>query len=288
MTSQADDATWLSRGLRYMIAAAFFFSLMSLLVKVAGLRLPSQQIVLARSVVMAVLAYTALHRQRIPLWGQRRRLLLLRGLLGFAALSCFYYALVHLPLADATVLQYTNPVWAGLIAVFALGERMRPRELLCIALSIAGVLLVARPAALFGGGGLDSFAVMVGLAGAVLSGSGYVTVRMLGSEHHMVVIFYFALMSSLLSLPFAAVHSVVPTAWEWLVLLGVGVTTHIGQVFMTRGLRLERAGRATAAALVQIVFAGIWGALVFAQWPDARGLAGAALVITGVLLLGRS
>jgi drug/metabolite transporter (DMT)-like permease len=287
MTTQAEDAI-LPRGLRYMIAAAFYFSLMSLLVKVAGQRLPSQQIVLARSVVVLVLAWSALRRQRVGLWGTRRRLLILRGLLGFSSLSCFYYSLVHLPLADATVLQYTNPVWAGLLAVFALHERMRPRELLCIALSIIGVLLVARPAVLFGNSaGLDGTAVLVGLGGAMLTGFVYVTVRMLGSEHHLVVIFYFALISTILSLPFAIAQSVTPTPLELLVLCGVGVSTHLGQIYVTRGLRLERAGRATAAALVQIVFAATWGALVFSQWPDAWGLVGGSLVIVGVLLLGR-
>src|SRR5688572_18155809 len=193
MTTQADDGAVLPRGLRYMIVAAFYFSVMSLLVKVAGQRLPSQQIVLARSVVVLVLAWSALKQQRIALWGTQRRLLILRGLLGFSSLSCFYYALVHLPLADATVLQYTNPVWAGVLAVFALHERMRPRELVCIALSIIGVLFVARPGALFADGvGLDGIAVLVGLAGAMLTGTVYVTVCMLRSEHHLVIIFYFA------------------------------------------------------------------------------------------------
>jgi drug/metabolite transporter (DMT)-like permease len=75
---------------------------------------------------------------------------------------------------------------------------------------------------------------------------------------------------------------------ELLLLLGVGVTTHLGQVYMTRGLHLERAGRATATALVQIVFAAVWGAIFFSQVPGPLGMVGAALVIAAVLLLGRS
>lgn len=272
-----------------MIIGAFFFSVMSLLVKLAGQRLPSQEIVLARSVVMAVLAFAMLRRSRIPLLGERRRLLVLRGLLGFGALSCFYFALVHLPLADATVLQYTNPAFAAVFAVFALGERMRPREIACLVLSLGGVLLVARPQFLFDAGtGLDPVVVSVALLGAVLSAAAYVVVRMLGSEHHLVVIFYFALVSVVGSLPASVATAVMPAPAEWLLLLGVGIFTHAGQVYMTRGLHLERAGRATAAALVQIVFAAALGALVFSQFPDATGVAGAALVMAGVLLLGRS
>jgi drug/metabolite transporter (DMT)-like permease len=279
----------LSRGLRFMVAGAFFFSIMSLLVKLGGRNLPSQQIVLARSVIMAVLAWGALRRAGVPLLGTRRHLLVMRGLLGFGALSCFYYALVHLPLADATVLQYTNPAFAAVFAIFLLGEHMRRREVAAMALSLAGVLLVARPAFLFGGSGsLDSLAVAVGLLGAVLSAAAYVVVRMLGTEHYMVVILYFAVISVVGSVPAAALHAVTPAPLDWAILLGVGASTHLGQIFMTRGLHLERAGRATAAGLVQIVFAAAWGMMVLSEVPAAPAIAGAALVIAGVLLLGRS
>lgn len=276
------------RGLRYMATGAFFFSVMSLLVKLAGQRVPSQEIVLARSLIMAVISFIALRSRRIPVLGERRRLLVVRGLLGFGALSCFYYALVHLPLADATVIQYTNPAFAAVFAVFVLGERMRVREVLCIALSIAGVLLVARPGFLFGAGtGLDPWAAGVALLGAILSAAAYVTVRLLAAEHHLVVIFYFAVISSLGSLPGTLANPVVPGGLELLLLLGVGISTQLGQIYMTRGLHLERAGRATATSLVQIVFAGIWGVIFFAQIPGPAGLIGAGLIVAGVLLLGR-
>ena len=278
-----------SRGLRYMAAGAFFFSVMSLLVKFAGRTLPSQEIVFARSLVMAILTYTTLRRRRIPVLGERRSLLVVRGLLGFAALSCFYYALVHLPLADATVIQYTNPAFAAVFAVLVLGERMRVREIVCVAMSIGGVLLVARPGFLFGGSaGLDPFAVAVALSGAVLSAAAYVSVRVLANEHHLVVIFYFAVISTLGSLPVTAINVVLPRPADVLILLGVGVSTQLGQVFMTKGLHLERTGRATATSLVQIVFAGLWGALFFSQLPGPLGLAGAGLIMAGVLLLGRA
>jgi drug/metabolite transporter (DMT)-like permease len=99
-----------------MVLAAFFFSVMSLLVKLVGARLPSQEVVFVRAAVSLVVAYGLLRRARPGNWGRRKGLLVVRGLLGFAALSCFFYAVIHLPLADATVIQYTNPVftaWLG-------------------------------------------------------------------------------------------------------------------------------------------------------------------------------
>lgn len=272
-----------------MVAGAFFFSIMSLLVKVVGQRLPSQEIVLARSFVMAVLCALMLRREGVPMRGGRRDLLILRALFGFGSLSCFYYGVVHLPLADATVIQYTNTIFTSVFAVFALGERLRRREVLCLLLAIAGVILVARPSFLFADAArLPLVPLLVALAGACFSGAAYVTVRKLEGEHPLVVILYFSVVGVLGAIPNVARTGVAPTALEWLLLLGVGVTTLGGQVFITKGLHLERAGRASAAGLVQVLFAAILGALFFAEYPDLLALAGAALIVGSILAAGSS
>lgn len=270
-----------------MAYGAFWFSLMSLLVKTAGQRLPSMEIVLARAVVSLVLSYGLLRRAGVPIWGTNRRLLVLRGVLGFAALACFYYALVHLPLAEATVIQYTNPVFTALLAAWLLRERFGVWEGACVAASLAGVLLIARPGFLFGGAGaLEPVTVAIALAGALFSAGAYVTVRRLGrSEHPLVIVFYFPLVTVPATLPLVAPVWVWPRGWEWLVLLGVGVTTQIAQVYMTKGLQQVPAGRATAVGYLQIVFAGVWGALFFREYPDGWSVAGAALIVGGTLAL---
>lgn len=271
-----------------MAAGAFFFSVMSLLVKMAGQRLPSQEIVFVRAVVTLGLSYWGVRRIGADPWGNDRRLLLFRGVVGFVALSAFYYAVVHLPLAEATVIQYTNPVFASLLAIPLLGERLQRRELASVGASMAGVLLVARPEFLFGGSGLDLTAAMVGLLGAFCSGTAYVTVRRLRTtETPIVIIFYFAVISTVGSLPFALADIVWPTPREWLVLVGVGVTTQLGQISITRGLHLERAGRAASVGYLQIVFAAAWGALFFAEAPTAWTLGGAALIVGSTLVLNR-
>jgi drug/metabolite transporter (DMT)-like permease len=278
-------------GIRYMAAAAFFFSVMSLLVKATGQRLPVQEVVLARSSVGAALCWYSLRRRGIPLWGENRRLLLLRGLLGYAGLSCFFYALVHLPLAEATVIQYTNPVFTALLAVIFLSEHIRPRDLVLVLVSLAGVVLMARPAFLFGGleERLDPVAVGVALAGAIFSAAAYVTVRRLSrTEDPVVIVFYFALLATAGSIPLTAMNPVLPTAWEWVALGGIGVVTQIAQVFLTKGLREERAGRAMAVAYMQIVFAAAWGLIFFAEFPDVWGGAGALVIILATAGLART
>jgi drug/metabolite transporter (DMT)-like permease len=270
-----------------MAAAAFSFSLMSLLVKTVGQRLPVQEIVLVRALITFGLTWAYLTRRGISPWGTRRALLLLRGTLGFGALLCFFYSVVHLPLADATVIQYTNPVFASLIAALVIGERLRVRDGAYIAASLAGVLLVARPSFLFGTPqGLESLAVGIALLGALLSAAAYVAVRALTkTEEPLVIVFYFAAVSVAGSIPLAAFDPVWPTGTEWLVLVGIGLATQLGQVYLTKGLREEPAGRALAVGYLQIVFAGGWGLLFFGEVPGPLSAAGFLLIAVSTAML---
>lgn len=268
-----------------MLASAFFFSLMSLLVKLAGQSIPSQEIVLARGVVSLVLSYWLVRRARIDPWGNRRWILVLRGLIGFAAMSCFYYALTRLPIAETTVLHFTNPLWTALFAAALLGERLSVKVLAPILVSFVGVVLVIRPAFLFGAEAapLDMVGVGVALLGSMLASLAYVTVREASkTEHALVIVFYFPLVSVPATLPFWS-GFVMPQGWTWLVLLGVGVSTQIGQIFLTRGLSVEPAARAMTIGYTQILFVAVWGLVFFAEFPDLWSIVGSLLVVAGTL-----
>ena len=275
-------------GLRYMAAGALAFSLMSALSKLAGASVPLFEIVFARSLVMVVLAGVHLRRKRISFRGKERGLLLIRGVLGFVGLTCFYYAVIRLPLADATVFHFTNPVFTALVAAVVLGEHVGLAEAGLVLLSLGGVVMVARPAFLFGTeAALDPVAVLVGLTGALFAAGAYVSVRRLRGEAPMVVVFYFAAVSTALSLPMVAFDPVLPSPRLLLVLLGVGLATHLGQIFITLGYRAERAGRASSIGYVQIVFAAGWGWLMFGDVPDPWTWAGAGVIVLGTALLVR-
>lgn len=264
---------------------------MSLLVKVAGQGLPTMEIVLARAVVTLVLSVGMLRRRRLAPWGRDRPILVLRGVLGFIALSCFYYALTELPLAEATLIHYSNPVFTALGAAAFLGESLRALELTLAFTSLGGVVLVTRPAVVFGGttAALDPVAAGAALAGAIFSAGAYVAVRRASrSNDHMVIVFYFALVTTIAAIPFAIPVWEWPTGIEWLVLLGVGIATQAGQVFLTRGLELERAGRAMGVAYLQIVFAALWGALFFAEIPGPWSVLGGLVIVGSTFLLARS
>jgi len=276
-------------GLRYAAAGAFCFSLMSAFAKLLGDRIPTQEIILARGLVVAILSAHALRRAGISPWGRERPLLLLRGLLGYGALSCFLWAVIRLPLAETTVIHFTNPVFTAILAAFVLGEILRWQEVGLTLLALGGVLFIARPGFLFGeASGLDPVGVLVALLGAVLSAGAYVTARRLTRTNDpLVIVFFFALVTLVGATPLVVPVFVMPRGHEWLLLLGVGVATQGGQVFVTRALKLEKAGRAMAVGYLQIVFAALWGLLWFSEVPDAWTGVGALVIVLSTFFLGR-
>ena len=272
-----------SRGVLFMVLSALGFSVMSMLVKLASPHMPTGEIVLARAIMTLAISYVMVRRAGLSPWGNNREKLFIRGLLGFAALGCYYVSLGRLPLADATTLHFTQPLVTSLLAWWLLGERVGWAAAFAIACGLGGVLLVVHPGVPLHEGA-DGIGVAIALASATFSSIAYVTVRQLAkTEHALVIVFYFPLVATPLAIPWAAYDFVWPSAFEWLLLAGIGVTTQIGQVFLTKGLMIERAGRATSIGYIQICFAVLWQLAIFGQEPGLGTVLGAALIIAGTL-----
>lgn len=267
-----------------MLASALAFSLMGVCVKQVGGRIPAAEVVLARALLNVAISWWLLQRAGVDPWGQRRGLLIGRGAIGSAALLCVYAALAELPLAAATVLQYLYPTFTALLAWLMLGERIGARIVLAVLLGWGGVMLMARPV-LGDATALPTGPVLIAVAGALCTALAYVSVRSLGrSEHPLVIVFYFPLVAVPLSLPLVLLNPVIPTAQELLWLLGVGLFTQLGQVTLTQSLTALPAARATAISTVQVVFAALWGWLIFAESLGLRTLAGALLILAATLI----
>jgi drug/metabolite transporter (DMT)-like permease len=272
-----------SRGVFYIVLSALGFSAMSMLVKLVSERLPTGEIVLARAVMTLAISYVMVKRADLSPWGNQRGKLLVRGLLGFAALGLYYLALARLPLADATTLHFTQPLITSLLAWWLLGEKVGWAAAFAIACGFGGVMLVVHPGVPLDSGA-DPTGVTIALASATFSALAYVTVRQLAkTEHALVIVFYFPLVAMPLAIPWAAYDFVWPSAIDWLILIGIGITTQLGQVFLTMGLMIEKAGRATSVGYIQICFAVLWQLAVFGQMPGLGTLLGAALIIAGTL-----
>lgn len=271
-------------GLVLMVISAAAFAAMAAFAKKLLPHTPTQAVVLSRGLLMSALFVLLARRRGVPLLGRRPGMLLARGLLGYAALSCYFWSVQHLPLGDAVLLQYSHPVFVALIAPLVLRERTSPRQLLLVGLALAGVALIVQPT------GALRPAALVGLTGSILSGFAYVTVRELSlTEHPLTILVWFPLASLLpaLFLTLRAGAAAIPRdASELAGHLLVTASALIGQITLTFGLTRAGAARATAVTLAGPVFGMLFGYLMFDAVPTAASLAGTGIVLTALGLLG--
>jgi drug/metabolite transporter (DMT)-like permease len=270
-----------------MLISALAFALMAALVKEAGqLGIPLLQIIFVRALVSVVLSLIDIGRARVHPLGNRKALLFARGLSGFLALTGVFYALFHLSMAQATVLQYLHPVFTALLAFLFLAERPTTATLACIALSLLGLACMVMPYWT----GSDTtpaplWPVIAGLGGAFGSGVAYTLVRKLVmTEHPSVIVLYFPLICAPGTLLLGGADFIWPTVAGWWVLLGVGCFTQLGQLTLTKAMQLDAASRVTSLSYVQIIFAAILGWLAFGEIPTQATLLGGGLILLGAIV----
>ncbi len=272
-----------SRGMLDMVLAAFFFSLMAAFVKASGHRLPFMEIVFARSLIVFGITYAWLKKHRVPVLGHRKGLLFLRGFSGFLGLTAFYFTLTHIPIADSVMLQYTSPIFTAMLSMIMLREYSSSRLWGLYLLAFAGILLIIRP-----GFSFRALPAFVGVLGAFSAGVAYNLVRLLRTtEHPMTIVLSLPLVSLVFSFPFVVRDFQMPRGWEWIWLLGVGITTQIAQVFLTRGLMREKAAVATNVIYINVVFSAIWGIIFWHERPAWTSVLGGGIIITAIFLMNR-
>ncbi|WP_413701474.1 DMT family transporter [Psychromonas sp. KJ10-10] len=206
--------------------------------------------------------------------------------MGTLALICVYYAVITLPLAEATLLQYTYPVFTALLAFFFLKDKIQGSTLLCIMFSLLGLFLMVMPnLSLADGVVLSWFSIFVALLGALGSAIAYVIVKRLSkSEDSSVIIFYFPLIALPFSLILLGNDFVMPNLEAFFLLLFVGIFTQVGQVGLTKAMQSEVATKVTAFSYVQVVFSIFFGFIIFNEVPSSWTLTGGALIILGALI----
>ncbi|MDN3670979.1 DMT family transporter [Echinicola jeungdonensis] len=262
-----------------MLLAGIFFALMQVLVKYIP-HLPAVEIVFFRSLISMVATYLILKRKRVSLFGNNKKLLMIRGASGALALIMFFYTLQNVPLASAVTLQYLSPIFTAILGIFIAKEKIKPIRLFYFALAFGGVLIIQ---------GFDPRMSMkfllIGVGSAFFAGTAYNIIRKLkGSEHPLVIVFYFPLVT----LPIVGVWSyfkwVMPSGWDWLILAAIGTFTQMAQYYMT--LAYQHANLAKIASLnyIGIVYALIFGFIFFGETFNLLTYLGMGLVLLGVIL----
>ncbi|WP_038652442.1 DMT family transporter [Prochlorococcus sp. MIT 0801] len=274
------------KGIRFLIGSGLAFSLMSVCVKAIGGRIPISELVLARATISIIITRFFLYKNKINPWGYQKRLLIMRGLLGSLALFCIFKALVILPIATATVIQYIYPTFTVISAYIILKEFISRRIVYSIIIGWIGIVLVSQPELTSNNNIKETIlAIIIAIFGALMTSLAYICVRKLSSiEHPLVIIYYFPLVSIPLSIPFVINDFVLPTGTDWFWIIGIGIFTQIGQLFITEGLTLLPAGQATSLNYSQVIFASIWGVFIFQETITSSVYVGGFCVLISTII----
>jgi drug/metabolite transporter (DMT)-like permease len=284
----------------------FVFSLQDVILKALSGAYPVTQAMTFRSIVALpiLLALVGATTGLSALRSNRTGLLVIRAVISFGAYTAYYLALAAIPLADAVALFFLAPLLIALLAIFILGERIRWQTLAALVLGLAGVVVTLRP-----GGGVFEWASLLIILAATLYAVAQVLARKLGSSEDAAVITFFQNAAFLVSAPLIALSlaffgppdvqhpslAFLVRPWAWpsmtdLLLLGsCGVIAAAGMTFLSQGYRLAPAARVSVFEYSAILWAPLWGVLIFDEIPKLTSLAGACLIgAAGYLALRRS
>jgi drug/metabolite transporter (DMT)-like permease len=265
-----------------LVTAALVFALMAVLAKVAARRIPGPEVAFVRFAV-GLVAF-AIASRRVRMRANNKLGLVLRGAYGGAAVLLYFLAIAHLPVGIATLLNYTAPVFTAIYAALFLGEAVTPATIGALGLTTAGVALVIGGTAPPGSLGIGPWQ-LCGVASAMLSGAAVATIREVRRTDGSWEIFAaFCIAGAAITAPPAFAAWVKPNAFEWALLLGVGLSSLVAQLLMTHALRYVRAAVGGVIAQLTPVASLAVGWALFGDRMASLALAGAALTLAGVSL----
>jgi drug/metabolite transporter (DMT)-like permease len=276
-----------ARGAALVTGAALMFASMGVLIRLASQQLPNEQVVFLRNLfgLLILLPLLLSNGREVTLRNGRPLLHVTRSLCGLGAMYCFFYALAHLALADAVLLNFTAPLFIPFIALLWLRESVSRRVIAAIVIGFGGIMLVLKP-----GMGLFNPAALVGLGAGVFAAVAMVSLRTLSATDppFRVVVYYGIICTGV---------SAVPMMWAWqpaswvnfLQMAAAGCFATAGQYLLSKGYGYAPAAQIGPYTYTSVVFAASYGWLFWKEVPDWLSVGGTVLiVIAGALAMQRS
>ncbi len=266
-----------SRSIVQMILAALSFATMTIFVKAACASISSVEVVFFRSILGTAGIAFLIWKDGASWKGNNVKILILRGVFGFMALSMNFYAISKLNLGTAVILNYTAPIFAALFARIILGEKTTWLVNIAVLFSFFGLYLLASSQFI-----VKPLPIAIGLLSGVFAALAYVFIRFNGEgESPYTIIFYFTAISTLGSLPLMVNHFQWPNAIEWALLLGVTVAAFFGQVWLTKSIQGAPVSLVLPFSYLTPVFSAVVGALFWREYLSLKSLLGSAIIIVG-------
>ncbi|WP_294670315.1 DMT family transporter [uncultured Fluviicola sp.] len=285
------------RGIIYIVLSGIAFFIVNFFVKLLGnpendiiphlQKYPAHELVFFRSLVSFLISAAIIKYRGLPLLGNNRRWLLLRGTAGMLALTIFFFTLHKLPLAIASTLQYLSPIFTVLIASQLFREKVSKMQYFSSLIAFSGVIFIGFNGLTggFSGQKPDLFWMGMGILSAVLSGVAYNAISKLKeTEETINIVIYFPMLALPLTGIWCLFDFTVPMGIEWLILLTIGVFTQIAQVCMTRAFLSTDTAIVAPFQYIGAIYALFSGWFIFDEKLELASIIGVCLVIFGVIV----
>lgn len=272
------------KALLLMLLSTASMSLMQLVVKLSGGVFPLWEQVFVRNFVTLIIGFLMAQKGGMPLFGHRenRGVLMLRAVLGFIGVAGYFYATSRIDLADASLLHRSSPFFVIIFSVIFLAKPLLQSELIGLILAFIGAILVINPTF----ANINLGPSLIGLISAAGAGGAYVAIAALkGKEKNGTILFFFSLVSCVLSAVFGFRTFVLPHGQQWLMLAGIGMFAAIGQLTLTQAYKMANPGEVSVINYFGIVFSAILGLVFFGEVPGGRSIIGILCVFAAALLI---
>lgn len=262
-----------------MLISTLAFACMNAIVKHLT-HLSAFQIVFFRSISSLFFTFGYLLKNNIPVLGNKRRLLILRGLVGVTSMTLFFMSTKYLPIGTAVSLRYMAPIFAAVFAVFILKETIKPLQWLFFALAFSGVLILKGFDA-----ELDGYGLVLVTISAIFSGLVYIVISKIGNDDHpVVVVNYFMVIATIVGGVLSINNWVNPIGFEWLMLFGLGLFGYFGQVYMTKAFQIASTNQVAPLKYIEVVFTVLFGVFMFNEIYTLWSILGIMFIIIGLIL----
>ncbi|MDH4318666.1 MAG: DMT family transporter [Desulfobulbaceae bacterium] len=263
-----------------MLCASACLATMSALVKHLGNDLPITELMFLRCLVALPILLGFVLLGAKPLVVKARGTLLIRSILGTFAMYCFYYSLIHMPLADCIFIGRTQPLILALLAPFVVGEKAPRLAWISICLGLVGTACVIKPSMAWSSG------AWAALAGACAAAMAHLLIRKLNrTDSPTVIVFNFTFLLALYSGVASVNKFISPTPIQWLHILAISIFASSGQYLLTKAYSLDRAPLVAAASYSSVILSIIYGYFFWNETVSVSSLFGAVLIIVGGLIL---
>ncbi len=269
------------RGAIWMLVGSLLFSVMGIGVKYVGAHLDSFQIGFFRAFfgLLAVLPFL-FFKGIMSVRTTRIKMHLIRTVVGITAMLSAYYAITHMPLADAVALSFTRPLFLIILAVLFLGEVIRWRRWSATFIGFIGVVVMLQANTDVG------FASAVGLFSAFMVALVSVFLKKLTStEDPVTIMFYFGLFGTLITAVPASFVWLQPTMEDILILLGASIMGAGGNFCMIRALKVGEATAVSPFDYMRLIFSGILAYFFFAEVPTFTMICGALIIVSSTFYI---